>query len=105
MLLLLATRAGHAQAPLNSRDLSDVANDRYFSSLNLNRANTATQAEAVAEAAHPLHYFDPAWRAGTLFGPDGQPLALKGMRYNLMHQWLEVQDAAVPGGQAYIGIR
>ena len=96
--LLLAALASHAQAPLNDRDLSDVANNKYFSALNLNRANAASQAAAAAEAAYPLHYFDPAWRAGTLFGPDGQSLAVKGMRYNLVHHWLEVQDATVPGG-------
>lgn len=97
-LLLLATLTGHAQAPLNDRDLRDVANDRYFSALNLNRSTAASQAAAAAEAVHPTHYFDPTWRAGTVFGPDGQPLAAPGMRYNLVHYWLEVQDASVPGG-------
>ena len=35
-----------AQAPLNDRDLRDVANDRTFSSLNLNRNTAATAAAA-----------------------------------------------------------
>jgi hypothetical protein len=97
-LSLLATLAGYAQAPLNDRDLRDVANDRSFSALNLNRATAASQAAAMAEAAHPNHYFDPAWRAGTIMGPSGLPMATTGMRYNLVHYWLEVQDPAVPGG-------
>lgn len=97
-LLLLATLAGYSQAPLNDRDLRDVANNRYFSALNLNRSNTASLAAAAAEAASPLHYFDPTWRAGTILGPDGQPRTTPGMRYNLVHCWLEVQDASVPGG-------
>lgn len=97
-LLLTAALKGRAQAPLSDRDLLDVANDRYFSALNLNRSAAASQVAAAAEAAHPLHYFDPAWRAGTIFGPSGQSLATTGMRYNLVHYWLEVQDATVPGG-------
>ena len=97
-LLLLATLAGYAQAPLNDRDLRDVANDRYFSALNLNRSTAASQTAALAEAAYPEHYFDPTWRAGTILGPNGQPMATPGMRYNLVHYWLEVQDASVPGG-------
>ena len=96
--LLPAALPLRAQAPLNDRDLRDVANDRYFSALNLNRSTAASLAAAATEAQHPLHYYDPAWRPGTVVGPDGQSRTAPGVRYNLVQYWLEVQDPTVPGG-------
>ena len=63
-----------AQA-ISSRDLTDVANDRPYSALNLNRADAATRAAAEAEANHPIHYFTPDWRPGQVLGIDGQAQA------------------------------
>lgn len=97
LLLASAPRLTRAQV-LNDRDLRDVANNRPFSALNLNRANEANKAAVEAEEAHPIHYFTPDWRPGQVVGIDGRAQAVPGMRYNIVHRWLEVKDATVPGG-------
>ena len=98
-LLLLAGISHHTCAQvLNDRDLRDVANNRPYSALNLNRATTANKAAAEAGEAHPIHYFTPDWQPGQILSIEGPPQAVPAMRYNIVHRWLEVKDATVPGG-------
>ena len=98
-LLLLTSMPHNARAQvINSRDLNDVANNRPYSALNLNRADAASRGAAEAEAAHPIHYFTPNWQPGQILRIEGPPQVVPGMRYNIVHRWLEVKDATVPGG-------
>ena len=69
---------------ISSRDLTDVANDRPYSTLNLNRADAATR--AAAEANYPICYFTPDWRPGQVLGIDGQAQAVPDLRYNIVHR-------------------
>ena len=96
-LLLLAGISHHtcAQVP-NDRDLRDVANNQPYSALN--RAAAANKAAAEAGEAHPIHYFTPDWQPGQILSIEGPPQAVLAMRYNIVHRWLEVKDATVPGG-------
>ena len=97
LLVASTTLRSHAQV-LTDRDMRDVANNRPYSALNLNRADAANKSAAEAEAAHPIHYFAPDWRPGQLIGVDGVSQPVAGMRYNIVQRWLEVKDATVPGG-------
>ena len=63
LLLAVLSLPVRAQA-IHANDLTDVANSRPYSALNLNRADAATRAAAEAEANHPIHYFTPDWRTG-----------------------------------------
>lgn len=96
--LVLAGRPARAQAGLNTKDLEDISHGRPTSTQNLNQANTADERAAAAEAAHVAHYYDPDWVPGSLLTVKGEPQPVPGLRYNLVHHWVEVRDPAVPGG-------
>ncbi|OGX92014.1 hypothetical protein [Hymenobacter coccineus] len=94
----LASRPARAQSGLNSKDLEDISHGRPTSTQNLNQANTADERALTAEAAHVAHYYNPDWVPGALLPIKGEPQAAPGLRYNLVHHWVEAQDATVPGG-------
>ena len=94
----LISRPARAQAGLNSKDLEDISHGRPTSTQNLNQANTAAEQALAAAAAHVAHYYDPDWVPGSLLPIKGEPQPVPGLRYNLVHHWVEVRDATVPGG-------
>ncbi|MGI4883995.1 MAG: hypothetical protein ACRYFR_03440 [Janthinobacterium lividum] len=94
----LAGPPARAQSGLNNKDLEDISHGRPTSTQNLNQANTADERAVAAEAAHVAHYYNPDWVPGALLPIKGEPQPVPGLRYNLVHHWVEVQDATVPGG-------
>jgi hypothetical protein len=94
----LVSRPVRAQSGLNSKDLEDISHGRPTSTQNLNQANTADERALAAEAARVVHYYDPDWTPGSLLPIKGEPQPTPGLRYNLVHHWVEAQDPAVPGG-------
>lgn len=98
LLVLLPLGIGfcQAQAGMNSYDMADITRGRPTSTRNLNQS-TADKEAAIA-GTPILGYLNQGWNAGTLQTLDAQPGSVAGLRYNLKLQWLEVQDATVPGG-------
>ncbi|AMJ64112.1 hypothetical protein [Hymenobacter sp. PAMC 26628] len=94
----LLSRPARAQSGLNSKDLEDISHGRPTSTQNLNQANTADERALAAEAAHVAHYYDPDWVPGALLPIKGEAQPVPGLRYNLVHHWVEAQDPTVPGG-------
>jgi hypothetical protein len=97
-LLVLGTSATSvlAQAGMSSYDMADITRGRPTSTRNLN-VSTADREAAIA-GTPVLGYYNQGWNAGTVQPLDAENGPATGLRYNLKLQWLEVQDASVPGG-------
>ncbi|MBC6697430.1 hypothetical protein [Hymenobacter sp. BT190] len=96
VILPLGTGLCQAQAGMNSYDMADITRGRPTSTRNLNQSSA--DKEAAIAGTPILGYLNQGWNVGTLQTLDAQPGPVAGLRYNLKLQWLEVQDATVPGG-------
>jgi|GEM_PF-6549336 len=94
--LILAASSALAQAGMSSYDMADITSGRPTSTRNVNLSNS--DKEAAIAGTPVLGYYNQGWNAGTVLPFDGETGPVTGLRYNLKLQWLEVQDATVPGG-------
>ncbi|QNH62504.1 hypothetical protein [Hymenobacter sediminicola] len=94
--LTFAATSAMAQAGMSSYDMADITRGRPTSTRNLNMS-TADKEAAIA-GTPALGYYNQGWNAGTVQPLDGENGSVSGLRYNLKLQWLEAQDATVPGG-------
>ncbi len=98
LALAASPRLARAQAGLNTKDLEDISHSRPTSTQNLNRTDADEARAVAAEATHTAHYYNPDWVPGTILAIEGEAKPVLGLRYNLVHHWVEVQDPTVPGG-------
>ena len=94
--LTLVASSALAQAGMSAYDMADITSGRPTSTRNIN-LSTADKEAAIA-GTPVLGYYNQGWNAGTVLPFTGETGPVTGLRYNLKLQWLEVQDATVPGG-------